>query len=135
MNKTLKILLNIGLFTSLFFGLWHFIIPYQFKWYDFLPNAPRAIIVSIDWINFFFSLLLTGNSFLLLINQKEIISGQRGIYSFYVLLVIVWFSRVVITIWHPWNKDYLFIDFAQIAIFTIVFLMLFFPMIYYSKRH
>ena len=86
MKRYASILMKIGLTISMGFGLWHFIIPYQYKWYSYIPDAPRAIVVSIDWINFFFSLFLTGTSLILIIFQKRIkkaaistdISGRRS---------------------------------------------------------
>lgn len=134
MEKITKIFLNIGLFLSLAFGVWHFFIPYAYKWYSYIPDAPRAITVSVDWINFFFSLFLTGNSLLLIIYQKEIGLGNKGIYSFYVFLVFVWFSRVIITIVHPWNQKFQFIDTAQLIVFLFVFILLFLPMLYYFRK-
>ena len=131
MNKLNRILLNIGLSISLLFGLWHFFIPYMFNWYSYIPDAPRSIIVSIDWINFFFSLLLFGISIILLFLQKQIVQVNTNVYSFFALLVFTWLSRIVITIIHPWNIKYQFIDIIQITIFTIVFVLLIFPFVYF----
>lgn len=131
MNKLNRILLNIGLSMSLLFGIWHFIIPYMFDWYSYIPGAPRAIIVSIDWINFFFSLLLSGVSLILLIHQKQIMLKNKCTYSFFSLLVFTWFSRVLITFIHPWNIEYRFIEIMQILIFSFVFIILIIPYLYY----
>jgi hypothetical protein len=130
MKKIVKVVLNFGLFTSTIFGIWHFFVPYIYHWYDYIPNAPREIIVSIDWINFFFSLFLAGSSFLLIIHQREI-ELKKGIFSFFIFLVFIWFSRVIITLVHPWNQPYQFIDIIQFIIFLFVFILLFIPLMYY----
>ncbi|MBU0528301.1 hypothetical protein KKF86_00875, partial [bacterium] len=80
--KFANIILIVGLLISCAFGVWHFFIPYQFHWYSYIPSAPREIIVSIDWINFFFSLFLTGNSLILLFFYKQIVAKEIFIFSF-----------------------------------------------------
>ncbi|HOJ65240.1 MAG TPA: hypothetical protein PLE45_12560 [Spirochaetota bacterium] len=87
MKRIQRILLNAGLIISMCVGIWHFFVPYMYRWYSYLPNAPREIIVSIDWINFFFSLLLSKINILLIVNQKLITSKNKAIYSFYSLLI------------------------------------------------
>lgn len=67
-----------GLAVSLLFGLWHFVIPYQFDWFGYVPDAPRAVVVSIDWVNFFFSWLLTGLSTVLLVFRREVFDTGFG---------------------------------------------------------
>ncbi len=87
LKRIQRILLNAGLIISMCVGIWHFFVPYMYRWYSYLPNAPREIIVSIDWINFFFSLLLSKINILLIVNQKLITSKNKAIYSFYSLLI------------------------------------------------
>jgi len=87
LKRIQRILLNAGLIISMCVGIWHFFVPYMYRWYSYLPNAPREIIVSIDWINFFFSLLLSKINILLIVNQKIITSKNKAIYSFYSLLI------------------------------------------------
>ena len=134
MKRIQRILLNTGLIISLCFGVWHFFIPYMYKWYDYLPDAPREIIVSIDWINFFFSLLLTGISVLLIVNQKMLICRNKAVYSFYSLLILTWFSRVMITLIHPWHINYIAIDIIQISAFIFELILLLIPYLFYLLR-
>lgn len=131
MKLFIRVILNLGLSISMLFGLWHFFIPYMFNWYSYIPNAPRAIIVSIDWINFFFSLLLFGISVLLLIQQKQIINKSKNTYSFFGLLLTTWFLRIIITIIHPWNVEYRLIDIMQITVFIFILFLLITPFLYY----
>ena len=81
--KFINAVLIAGLLVSCAFGIWHFFIPYQFRWYSYIPSAPKEIIVSVDWINFFFSLFLTGNSLMLLLFYKRIIEKEIVCFSFY----------------------------------------------------
>jgi hypothetical protein len=134
MKTLMRVLLNTGFAISLLFGVWHFFIPYMFQWYSYIPTAPRPIIVSIDWINFLFSLLLAGNSILLIINQKKIVKKEKSIFSFYLLLLLCWFARVVITFIDPWNQPFQFMDIIQITVFTIEFIILLIPCLYFFIR-
>ena len=87
-----------GLAISAAFGAWHFFIPYLFRWYSYIPDAPRNLVVSMDWTNLFLSLLLCGVSVLL----------------------------IVLTAIYPWSYDWMFA--AQITAFTIVFVLLVLPL-------
>ena len=126
--KFANLIIISGLIFSCAFGIWHFIIPYQYNWYSYIPSAPREIIVSIDWINFFFSLFLTGNSLLLLFFRKKIIAKEIVSLSFYGFLTFVWFTRIVITIVHPWNYDSMWV--TQVVSFSIVFIILLIPFVW-----
>ena len=68
----MKIVYIIGLFLSTGVGIWHFSAPYLHKWYSYIPEAPTEIIVSIDYVNYFFSLLHTGISIILILLWKEV---------------------------------------------------------------
>lgn len=125
MSKFIKTIAIIGLVTSAFVGLWHFLIPYLYNWYSYIPEAPRVIIVSIDWINFFFSLLLTGNSVILIFYRKKLFDGDSILLTYYGFLVGVWFCRVAITIIHPWSYDFMFI--GQLVFFNIIFVSMIYP--------
>ncbi|MEZ4383362.1 MAG: hypothetical protein R3A79_18680 [Nannocystaceae bacterium] len=116
---------TLGLVLSLAFGLWHFVIPYQFDWFGDVPDAPRAVVVSVDWVNFFFSLLLTGLSALLLRFRRRLFRDPVA-RAFYGLLVLTWASRVVVTIVRPWAYDAMFA--AQLAVFAAVFALLAIPL-------
>jgi len=68
----MAVLYIIGLSLSTLTGLWHFTVPYLFQWYSYIPNEYKSLITGIDWINFFFSLLLAGYSLLLYNEEKSI---------------------------------------------------------------
>lgn len=131
MRKLSSTLFSIGLAISSLVGILHFFAPYGFSWYSYIPNAPYEIYASIDYINFFFSLLLTGLSFILLFFKKKIFAGSREILIFYVFLVFTWFCRVLITIVIPWPtplQKWLIIGFLTEFIITFI------PVIYLLRH-
>jgi hypothetical protein len=117
-------LVVVGLWVRLAFGVWHFVLPYQFDWFGSVPDAPRAVVVSVDWVNFFFSLLLTGTSALLLRFRRRLFVDEVA-RAFYGLLLLTWVSRVLITLVHPWAYDGMFV--AQVTVFALVALALGIP--------
>jgi magnesium-transporting ATPase (P-type) len=86
-------------------GAWHFFVPYMFQWYEYIPNQYRNLIVGIDWTNFFFSLLLTGVSLLLVIWGKRVFAGSKEAIVLYGFLMFVWFCRTAITFIEPWPLE------------------------------
>ena len=121
-----RILMLIGLVISTGVGIWHFLVPYIYDWYSYIPDAPKNIIVSIDWINLLFSLLLTGNSILLIIFHQNISEKERFAVVQYGFLVFVWLVRIIVTIVHPWAYDWMFV--GQLIAFLIVFALLAIPL-------
>ena len=121
--------LTLGLVLSGGAGVWHFFVPYAYHWYRYIPDAPRGIVVSIDWINFFFSLLLTGDSALLLyaLFSGELARRSRVAVALHGFMVLVWGSRIAITVLHPWAYDTLF--WGEVSAFSVVFLLLAVPFV------
>ena len=129
----MKILYIIGLLMSMVAGIWHFTVPYLYKWYLYIPDAPIQIIRSIDWINYFFSLLLTGLSILLVVFVDKVFNKNKEILVFYCFLVFVWFNRIIITIILPWNYDIIFV--GQLSSFFIIFIIQLIPLIHLIKMN
>jgi hypothetical protein len=131
----MKVLYIIGLSLSTLVGLWHFTVPYVFQWYTYIPNENRSLMVGIDWINFFFSLLLTGYSLLLIIMRKKVFGKNKEMLIMYGFMVFVWFCRVVITFINPWPLEP--VAWAaygqQIASFAI-FLLQLIPFVYLKGK-
>jgi hypothetical protein len=124
-----ELLLNVGLIISLGFGIFHFFIPDVFKWFSYIPDAPRNLVVSIKWTNYFFSLLLSGLSLLLLLFQRRVLEKDVMAIVFYIFMVIVWLSRVIITILLPFNGTYDLTFLIQVLIFLAVFIILLIPIV------
>lgn len=135
MRRLSSILFSVGLVISSLAGILHFFAPYGFAWYSYIPEAPREIYASIDYVNFFFSLLLTGLSLILLYFKKNIFEGSREIFIFYVFLVFTWLCRVLITIVIPWPTS---LQIWLIVGFLTEFIIILIPAIYllrYKKIH
>jgi hypothetical protein len=134
--KVARLLYYIGTTISMLVGIWHFFVPYMFQWYLYIPY--KNLAVGIDWTNFFFSLLLTGVSLLLIVFGKKIFDGNKDIFMFYGFLMLVWFCRFMMTFIEPWPLEP--IKWAaygqQIAAFMVC-IFLFIPFVYLmrSKRN
>ena len=131
----MEILYIIGLILSAAVGLWHFSVPYLFQWYSYIPNEYESLIVGIEWINFFFSLLLSGYSLLLIFFRKKIFSGNKDLFIMYGFMVFVWFCRVVITFIKPWPfEPIVLVAYGQQIAAFIVFLLQIIPFVYLLKK-
>jgi hypothetical protein len=131
MKKVVMVFFNIACIVGCIVGIMHFFVPYSFKWYSYIPDAPIEIYQSINYINFCFSFLLSGFSLLLMIAQKHLFDDFKGLRIFYVFFVFVWLSRVIIQIIWPWPSSlqiWLVIGFTMQLIFTLI------PMIYFLKN-
>jgi len=128
----MEIVYLIGLFLSMAVGMWHFTVPYLYKWYSYIPEAPIEIIRSIDWINYFFSLFLTGISIILIVFKNKIFKKNKELLVFYGFFVFVWLNRVIITILLPMNYNAMFI--GQLIAFTIIFIIQLIPLLYLIKK-
>ena len=102
MKKLFSVMFSAGLMISSCAGFLHFFAPYAFGWYSYIPEAPKEIYASIDYVNFFFSLLLTGLSLILLLFKKKIFAGNTELFVVYVFLVFTWLCRILITVVIPW---------------------------------
>ena len=89
MKKGFQVLYYLTVDISALVGLWHFFVPWMFQWYDYLPMEYENLIVSIDYTNYCFSLLLFGLSFMLIILGRRALS--LNMYSHSVLFL---FRRV-----------------------------------------
>ena len=129
--KIVKPLYYVGTTLSMLVGIWHFFVPWMFQWYSYIPSEYENLVVGIDWTNFFFSLLLTGFSLLLIVFGKKVFSGNKDISVFYGFLVLVWFCRFIITFLEPWPLEP--VKWAaygqQIAAF-VIFMFLLIPFTY-----
>jgi hypothetical protein len=128
----MKIIYIIGLILSTCIGVWHFTAPYLYKWYSYIPDAPIEIKRSIDYTNYFFSLLLTGLSIILIIFTNRIFNKNVEILTFYGFLVFVWLNRIIINILLPWNYDKKF-NIRLISVSATIFIIQLIPMIYLIK--
>lgn len=87
-------------------GLWHFFVPWMFRWYDYLPARYENLIVGIDYTNYCFSLLLFGLSLLLAVLGKRALRGSLESCVFYFFLTAVWMFRAMLASFiEPWPLE------------------------------
>jgi len=131
----MEILYIIGLLLSALVGVWHFSVPYLFKWHSYIPNEFKQLIVGIDWINFFFSLLLTGYSLLLILMRKKVFAKNKDIFIMYGFLVFVWLCRVIITFIVPWPAEpAAWAAYGQQIAAFIIFVLQLIPFVYLLRE-
>ena len=129
--KAMKISYYTGCILSMLVGVWHFFVPSMFGWYTYIPNQYENLIVGIDWTNFFFSLLLTGVSGLLVILGRKVFAKNKEVTIFYALLVFTWFCRVLITFINPWPLEPIaWSAYGQQVAAFIIFLALAIPFVF-----
>lgn len=106
MKKGICILYYLTVVTSALVGLWHFFVPWLFRWYDYLPVQYENLIVGIDYTNYCFSLLLFGISSMLILLGKRVLERNREVIFFYYFLTAVWLFRACLaTFIEPWPLD------------------------------
>ena len=135
MLKMLEVFLEalycVGLILSTIVGIWHFAVPHLFQWYLYIPNEYNILNIGINYINFFFSLLLTGYSFLFLLFRKKIFSGNKDLLIMYGFMVFVWFCRAAITFIYPWPLEPVaWSAYAQQIASFVIFLLQLIPFFY-----
>lgn len=101
MNTTNKMLLLIGTVQTILMALYHFFIPYQFNWCNFLSEKTPTINWSLFALNNYFSFnLLLLASFLL----YQLIKPINRLHSIKILTTIVilfWMFSAVYQLIHP----------------------------------
>ncbi len=106
MNKGIRIIYYITTITSALVGLWHFFVPWMFRWYDYLPMQYENLIVGIDWTNYCFSLLLFGLSIMLIVLGKRAFGLNKEVIYFYFFLTLVWAFRACLAVFiEPWPLE------------------------------
>jgi hypothetical protein len=132
----MRILYFLGLILSGLVGIWHFFVPAMFQWHNYIPNEYKNLIVGIDWTNFFFSLLLSGYSIILITMKKKIFNGNKEIFIMYGFMVFVWLCRAAITFIEPWPLEPIkWAAYCQQIITFVICITLLIPFIYLLRRN
>ncbi|TET77972.1 MAG: hypothetical protein E3J43_05205, partial [Candidatus Heimdallarchaeota archaeon] len=100
----IKIVILVGSMITLGFAVWHFLVPWKYKWFSYMPNISKDLENSIKATNFFFalSLLLLGS--LSLIVTSWLWENTLIIKIVLVMMSILWTARVVYQIIKPQGK-------------------------------
>ena len=136
MKKGIKIIYYISVVISALVGLWHFFVPWMFRWYDYLPMQYENLIVGIDYTNYCFSLLLFGLSVMLIMLGKRALGLNKEIIYFYYFLTIVWMFRACLaTFIEPWPLDPIpAAAIGQLAASDLLAIMMIFVCVYFIKE-
>lgn len=133
--KAVKTLYYTGLGLSLLVGIWHFFVPYMFQWYSYIPEQYENLTVGIDWVNFFFSLLLTGLSAILILMGKKMFAKNHETMVFYGFSVFVWLARVVVALVHPWPVEpNAWASYGQLIASIVIFVIQLIPLLVLTLR-
>lgn len=127
MKKAIMVLFNVACVIGSIVGILHLFVPYASEWYSYIPDAPIEIYQSINYINFCFSLLLSGFSFLLIVVQKKLFNGLKELRLFYAFFNFIWLSRIIIQLIWPWPSS---LQLWLVVAFCIEFVLSLIPMIY-----
>lgn len=120
-NGRLKILTTLGSLISIGFGTWHFFVPSIWDWYAYFDKEAKELVLAVQAINIFFSLLLIllGAGNLLLVFRKV-----QDYYSLAIVLsisAIVWATRIALQILYPQGTQIPIIQYSMLVTFVIVF--------------
>ena len=133
--KTLKITYLSGVIVSLSFGIWHFFTPMIYDWTSYIDNTYISLKQSILWINFLFSLFLTGHSLILLRFHHELFhpSTNHLFEWLNVMFLCIWLGRVGITIIFPFTGHYDYLFWIMECIFLLITLLIGIPILYHLR--
>ena len=124
----IKIVILVGSIITLGFAVWHFLVPWKYKWFSHMPNISKDLENSIKATNFFFalSLLLLGS--LSLIVTSWLWENTLIVKIVLVMMSILWTSRVVYQIIKPQGKMLQHVSTIILGTFIITDLLFVIPM-------
>jgi len=119
-NSTIKILTTFASIISICFGVWHFFVPGIWNWYSYIDKSATELVIAVQAINVFFSLLLVllGTANILFVFRKPF---DR--FSTIVILsisTILWATRLVLQILYPQGSQNSIIQYSMLFIFILV---------------
>ncbi len=120
MDLLAKILVMIGSFASIGFGIWHFFVPEMWKWYSYIDVNATELVAAVRAINVFFSLALVLFG---VVNILFIYKDKSNRYSIIVMLAatsILWITRVVFQIIYPQGSINPIFQYGMLSAFIII---------------
>ena len=101
-----------------------------------MPSQYENLIVGVDWVNYFFSLLLFGFSLLLIVFGKKVLNGNNEMLVMFGFLVFVWLNRVVMASFiEPWPLELVaWPAYLQLVISWLIFVIQIVPLVYLIRR-
>lgn len=118
----------LGMSLSLLVGLWHFTVPWMFRWADYIPY--ETLVVPIIYMNLCFSFLLSGLSLIMLLWGKKVFAENREAVTLYGFLLLLWVFRVAITVVYPCPPESnVWMNYGQMAGSVLVTVLLLVPFV------
>ncbi len=120
LDLLVKILVLIGSFASIGFGIWHFFVPEIWKWYSYIDVNATELVAAVRAINVFFSLALVLFG---VVNILFIYGDKSNKYSIVVMLAatsILWITRVIFQIICPQGSINPLLQYGMLSAFIIV---------------
>ena len=116
----MKIFVWIGSSASIGFGIWHFFVPRDWRWYAYIDPSATELIIAIRAINVFFSLSLVLFGIL---NLLMVFSNLANRYSIIVMLAatcMLWLTRVVLQLVYPQGSINPVLQYGMLSAFILV---------------
>jgi hypothetical protein len=120
LDLLVKILVMIGSFASIGFGIWHFFVPEMWKWYSHIDVNATELVAAVRAINVFFSLALVLFG---VVNILFIYGDKSNKYSIIVMLAatsILWITRVIFQIIYPQGSINPILQYGMLSAFIII---------------
>lgn len=115
---TQKILTTIASLITIGFGSWHFFVPKIWNWYSYVDPRATELVLAVDAINFFFSLLLV---LIGVMNILLIWNDQTNDFILVVVLsvsVILWIARSILQVIRPQGTMVRGLQYGMLAVFV-----------------
>jgi len=120
LNIPVKILVGIGSFFSIGFGIWHFFVPVMWNWFSYIDSKATELVTAIRAINVFFSLSLVLFG---LMNILLVFGYKSNRYSMIVVLAatcILWLTRLAFQLIYPQGSIDPFLQYGMLAAFIFI---------------
>jgi hypothetical protein len=117
---TQKIFTTIASLISIGFGFWHFFVPNMWNWHSYIDSSATELVLAVDAINFFFSLLLV------LIGMMNILllwNDRTTDFTLVVVLsvsVILWIARSILQVVRPQGTMNQTVQYGMLVVFIVV---------------
>lgn len=115
-----KIFTTFASTATIAFGTWHFFVPRDWNWYEYMSPEATELVVAVRATNVFFSLSLV------LIGLANIIFtyGPSNRFTMIVMLTlscVLWLVRCIMQIVFPQGSMNLWLQYGMLSAFIIMF--------------
>jgi hypothetical protein len=117
------VLLTVGSAITIGFGAWHLFVPAIWKWYSYIPNEARELIVAVRAINLFFSVSLIAFGTVLLIFLYRKPTSMFYLRTMAICLALLWSLRTVTQVIWPQGSISPALQYGLLTAFVLTFLM------------